>query len=597
MEAEIQRQRQIMAQYDFRQDYVDFDVWVGGVIKWIPRVRYFGGRRVLFSNENLDEFFHHDFARLYNKAGGKALNFRVYYCLEGKTLDKGIRECIGDASIRELQREYRGKRVIPIYIVDWMEPIVAIDAQGKELNVSEQILVIGYVANPEINENTEINGDGPEMNGIDTEIPVEEYEINTKSPGKGLNEIKTSLKHMMIGQILLLLRTTTMKQMGGGDDEEESLSDSSLSDYPDWMLRTLKAHKMMTSLQRIENIIRDNPMEGLESLKNKIRRDVEAECSRGELYRAKKYALELVKAYVEIEKEETWKWFLNLLLRDIGSADEKGWAFISDRQKGLVEAVHSLTQTLEHRFCLKHMYNNFKAKYKGQDLKKLFWKAASTYNVKQHLRIMKEIERISPKIGKKETAYEWMCKISSNHWARCFFSSRTKCDALESERPPHHREHPLIGADNGFVSESGYYTETVEGLQTGHGSTPSDGLDGGNANNVETEAAAQEEEQAQTNIDPQFESETAEGTDEQTPMEFDIAPLFERPSYTEYTRHVEPVQFNSNVNATPLFQMHQQPSQTASSHANEGPRADVHLSTQASSVPNVHLPKPPRSRK
>ncbi|KAG8368114.1 hypothetical protein BUALT_Bualt15G0011500 [Buddleja alternifolia] len=174
-----------MAQYDFGLDYVDFDVWVDGVIEWIPRVRYFGGRRVLCPNENLDEFFHHDFARLYNKVGGKALNFRVYYCLGEQTLDKGIRECIGDAGIRELQREYRCKRVIPIYIVDWMEPIVAIDPQGKELNVSEQIPVIGNVADPEINENTEILGKGPEMNGINTEIPVEESEINTELPGEG----------------------------------------------------------------------------------------------------------------------------------------------------------------------------------------------------------------------------------------------------------------------------------------------------------------------------------------------------------------------------------------------------------------------------
>ncbi|KAG8364372.1 hypothetical protein BUALT_Bualt19G0122000 [Buddleja alternifolia] len=275
--------------------------------------------------------------------------------------------------------------------------------------------------------------------------------------------------------------------------------------------------------KRLENIIRDNLVEGLESLKNKIRRDVEVECSMHKVYRAKRYALDLVRgdikdqynrlydycstvvkhnptsnmilqvdrnlnppvlqkmyfcvagmregflagcrpiigldwcflkglfkgqlltaigrdgndnmfpiamAYVEIEKEETWKWFLNLLLRDIGFADDKGWAFISDRQKGLVEAIHSLAPSSEHRFCLKHMYNNFKVKYKGQDLKKLFWKAASTYSVKQHLRIMKEIERLSPKRGNNQTAYEWMCKISSHHWARCFFPNRTKCDAL-----------------------------------------------------------------------------------------------------------------------------------------------------------------------
>ncbi|KAG8373643.1 hypothetical protein BUALT_Bualt11G0045600 [Buddleja alternifolia] len=36
-------------------------------------------------------------------------------------------------------------------------------------------------------------------------------------------------------------------------------------------------------------------------------------------------------AYVEVKKFETWDCFLNLLLRDIGSQREKGWAFISDR--------------------------------------------------------------------------------------------------------------------------------------------------------------------------------------------------------------------------------------------------------------------------
>ncbi|KAG8377168.1 hypothetical protein BUALT_Bualt09G0140400 [Buddleja alternifolia] len=102
-------------------------------------------------------------------------------------------------------------------------------------------------------------------------------------------------------------------------------------------------------------------------------------------------------AYVEIEKFETWAWFLALLLRDIGSHEEKGWAFISDRQKGLLEAISKQAPQAEHRICLRHMYNNFKGRYKGQQLKNLFWKAASTYNVRQHLRVMREIQRISPK--------------------------------------------------------------------------------------------------------------------------------------------------------------------------------------------------------
>ncbi|KAG8387956.1 hypothetical protein BUALT_Bualt02G0075100 [Buddleja alternifolia] len=135
-------------------------------------------------------------------------------------------------------------------------------------------------------------------------------------------------------------------------------------------------------------------------------------------------------AYVEIEKFETWEWFLALLLRDIGSHEEKGWAFISDRQKGLLEAISKLAPQAEHRFCLRHMYNNFKGRYKGQQLKNLFWKAASTYNVRQHLRVMREIQRISPKRGSEVTAYEWLCNIPSTHWARCFFPIRSKSDVI-----------------------------------------------------------------------------------------------------------------------------------------------------------------------
>ncbi|KAG8370284.1 hypothetical protein BUALT_Bualt14G0101000 [Buddleja alternifolia] len=76
------------------------------------------------------------------------------------------------------------------------------------------------------------------------------------------------------------------------------------------------------------------------------------------------------------------------------------------------------------------MYNNFKATFKGVELKQLFWKASSTYNVRQHLRIMSEIQRMYPKKGSKQTPYEWLNVIPAAHWARCYFPSRTKCDVL-----------------------------------------------------------------------------------------------------------------------------------------------------------------------
>ncbi|XP_073136523.1 uncharacterized protein [Henckelia pumila] len=48
-------------------------------------------------------------------------------------------------------------------------------------------------------------------------------------------------------------------------------------------------------------------------------------------------------AVVKVENRENWSWFLSELLEDIGGVAEGKWTFISDRQKGLIEAETTLT--------------------------------------------------------------------------------------------------------------------------------------------------------------------------------------------------------------------------------------------------------------
>ncbi|XP_051132671.1 uncharacterized protein LOC127252521 [Andrographis paniculata] len=76
------------------------------------------------------------------------------------------------------------------------------------------------------------------------------------------------------------------------------------------------------------------------------------------------------------------------------------------------------------------MYNNFKMKFKGLELKRLFWKAASTYNIKEHKRTMKEILKCNPKVNENKNAFEWLSDIPEHQWARSYFPTRTKCDVL-----------------------------------------------------------------------------------------------------------------------------------------------------------------------
>ncbi|KAK9992706.1 hypothetical protein SO802_027691 [Lithocarpus litseifolius] len=74
-------------------------------------------------------------------------------------------------------------------------------------------------------------------------------------------------------------------------------------------------------------------------------------------------------AVVEQENKDNWTWFLEQFADDIGKPEELNLVFISDRQKGLLPTMKTLFSTVGHRYCVKHIYNNFKVNHKGMELK------------------------------------------------------------------------------------------------------------------------------------------------------------------------------------------------------------------------------------
>ncbi|KAL0427717.1 UNVERIFIED_CONTAM: hypothetical protein Slati_2946500 [Sesamum latifolium] len=56
---------------------------------------------------------------------------------------------------------------------------------------------------------------------------------------------------------------------------------------------------------------------------------------------------------VQVENRDNWPWFISELLEDIGGLGTDRWSFISDRQKGLVEALRELAPESEHRAYMK----------------------------------------------------------------------------------------------------------------------------------------------------------------------------------------------------------------------------------------------------
>ena len=79
----------------------------------------------------------------------------------------------------------------------------------------------------------------------------------------------------------------------------------------------------------------------------------------------------------------------------------------------------------EHRFCVKHMVENFKIVFKKVETK-MMWDAAGASTIKSFEAHMLKIKEVD------EGAYDWMIKKEPKTWARCFFSPHAKCDAIQN---------------------------------------------------------------------------------------------------------------------------------------------------------------------
>lgn len=71
-------------------------------------------------------------------------------------------------------------------------------------------------------------------------------------------------------------------------------------------------------------------------------------------------------AVCDDENMRTWSWFIQSLVQDLQMYDQEHWCIISDRQKGLIQAVKEHLPRVEHRFCVRHLHNNMKILHMGE---------------------------------------------------------------------------------------------------------------------------------------------------------------------------------------------------------------------------------------
>ncbi|KAF8389413.1 hypothetical protein HHK36_026108 [Tetracentron sinense] len=128
-------------------------------------------------------------------------------------------------------------------------------------------------------------------------------------------------------------------------------------------------------------------------------------------------------AIVEGETKENWLFFLHYLHTIIGTnTHQMPLCFMTDRQKGVVEAINEIIQEATHQVCGKHLYNNFKKKFPGLNLRNHFWVAARAYNSTVFNFAMNKMKR-----DKKE-AYEWLMEKPLHSWSRHEFDPWVRSD-------------------------------------------------------------------------------------------------------------------------------------------------------------------------
>ncbi|GKB15557.1 hypothetical protein Tco_0849480 [Tanacetum coccineum] len=87
-------------------------------------------------------------------------------------------------------------------------------------------------------------------------------------------------------------------------------------------------------------------------------------------------------------------------------------------------AIAQVFPNAEHRLCVRHIYENFKAQWKGNQFKELVWKCAAATTIQYFDKKMEKLKNLD------EATYEYLQKIPLQHWSRSHFSGRAHCELV-----------------------------------------------------------------------------------------------------------------------------------------------------------------------
>ncbi|KAH9648644.1 SWIM-type domain-containing protein [Citrus sinensis] len=132
----------------------------------------------------------------------------------------------------------------------------------------------------------------------------------------------------------------------------------------------------------------------------------------------------LAMCVVESENTNSWVYFMNKLYEQIGCNNGSGLCFMSDRQRGILNALEIVFPKSLKRYCCRHIYANFKQNFPSVLLRNSFWKACRSSNLADFNTHMFELNNIH------SATHDWLIQIPVCCWAKHKFPMHTKCSHM-----------------------------------------------------------------------------------------------------------------------------------------------------------------------
>ncbi|XP_076896644.1 uncharacterized protein LOC143549672 [Bidens hawaiensis] len=154
---------------------------------------------------------------------------------------------------------------------------------------------------------------------------------------------------------------------------------------------------------------------------------------------------------VESESNNSWTWFLELLSQDLEIVSNSRFTFMSDRKKGLLQAIQTLFPCAEHRNYLRHIHDNMKlAGYRGVLYKNMLYNCATKTTKPKFLTAMNELKEFN------KDAHLWLSKIAPESWTRSNYSGRVVSDVMINNMCEVYNGKIVEGRDRPIISALEY---------------------------------------------------------------------------------------------------------------------------------------------